>query len=338
MPLDPSAKRLLGMIAAAGMADIRGMSPQQMRDGFRRLMQAVEIRDVPIASAENGTWRGPGGALPYRLYRPRPAFAGPRPGLIFFHGGGGVFGSIDTHDGLCRALAAESGCTVISVGYRQAPEHRFPAAVEDSYAATLWVVEHARELGLDPQRIAVGGDSAGGGLATIACQTAARSNGPRLALQLLLCPVLDLAAESASRREFAEGYFLNRTTIEWMLAHYCPERTDLADPRLSPLRAAELAGLPPAHIHTAEFDPLRDEGEAYAAKLRRAGGAARYICHAGMIHHFYGMAGAIPAARTALQAIGAMMGEALGREPEPGRPENACGLTGARPNFVTART
>jgi acetyl esterase len=311
VPLDPSAKRLLGMIASAGMADIACLSPQQMRDGFQRLTQAVGIRDVPVVAVEDGAWPGPGGALHYRLYRARPA-AAPAPALIYFHGGGCIFGSIDTYDGLCRALAAESGCTVISFGYRQAPEHKFPAAVEDCLAATRWAFAQADALGIDRRRIAIGGDSGGAALATIACQTVAREAGPRPAFQLLLCPVLDLAAESASRQDFADGYFLTRATIEWMLGHYCPKGTDLADPRLSPLRAPDVAGLPPAHIHTAEFDPLRDEGAAYAARLEQAGVSVRITCHAGMIHHFYGMAGAIPQARAALREIAGALGDALG--------------------------
>jgi acetyl esterase len=311
VPLDSFAKRLLGMIAAAGMADVTPMTPLQMRDGFRRLAQTLDIKNVPIAAVANGEWPGPCGPLPYRIYRPLPVAAGPLPALIFFHGGGGIFGSIDTHDGLCRVLSAESGCVVISVGCRQAPEHKFPAAVEDSYAATLWIFAQAVELGLDPRRIAVGGDSAGGGLAAVVCQTAAKSHGPRLALQLLFCPVMDLAAESPSRQAFAQGYFLDKTTIDWMIRHYCAPGTDLADPRLSPLRAKDFSGLPPTHIHTAEFDPLRDEGEAYADRLRRASVATRYTCHAGMIHHFYGMAGAIPAARSALNDAAAAMRDAL---------------------------
>ena len=312
MPLDPSAKRLLDTLAAVGgMADIAAMSPQQMRDGFRRLAQAVDLKGVAVGGIEDGALPGPGGALPYRLYRPPQPAAEPLPALVFFHGGGCVFGDIDTHDGLCRMLCAESGCAVISVGYRQAPEHRFPAAVEDSYAATQWVADHATALGLDPHRIAVGGDSAGGGLAAVVCQMAITNHGPRLVLQLLFCPVMDMRAATASRRALAEGYFLNQATIDWMLRHYCAADVDLDDPRLSPLRATRFSGLPPAHIHTAEFDPLRDEGEAYAKALRHAGVPARYTCHAGMIHHFYAMAGAIPAARAALASAAAALREAL---------------------------
>jgi acetyl esterase/lipase len=318
VPLDPSAKRLLDMLAAAGgMPDIAAMTPQQMREGFRRLARSVDLKGVPIGATTDGELPGPGGTLPYRLYTPQRPAARPLPALVFFHGGGCVFGDIDTHDGLCRMLSAESGCAVISVGYRRAPEHRFPAAVEDAYAATQWVADHAAELGLDAGRIAVGGDSAGAGLAVVVCQMAATQRGaatrrgPRIALQLLFCPVLDMRAETPSRRAFAEGYFLNQATIDWMLGHYCAADVDRDDPRLSPLRALQFSGLPPAQIHTAEFDPMRDEGEAYGQALRRAGVPARYTCHAGMIHYFYAMAGAIPAARIALKAAAAAMRDAL---------------------------
>ena len=235
MPLDPSAKRLLDMLAAAGgMGDIAAMSPQQMRDGFRRLAQSVDIKGVPIGEVADGQLPGPAGALPYRIYRPLDPAARPLPVLVFFHGGGCVFGDIETHDGLCRMLCAESGCAVISVGYRRAPEHKFPAALEDSYAATRWVADHAAALGLDPHRIAVGGDSAGGGMAAVVCQMAAAKNGPRLVLQVLLCPVMDMRAATPSRQAFAEGYFLNQATIDWMLRHCCGADVDPDDPRLSP--------------------------------------------------------------------------------------------------------
>ena len=314
MPLDPSAKRLLDMLAAAGgMGDIATVSPQQLRDGFRRLSQSVDIKGVVLGKIEPGTLPGPGGALPYRLYRPLPRREGDLPALIFFHGGGGVFGDIETHDGLCRTLTAESGCAVISIDYRRAPEHRFPAAVEDCLAATRWIVDHAGALGIDARRLAVGGDSAGGGLAVVVCQSAAAAGGPRLALQVLLCPVMNLSPETPSRRAFAQGYFLTEATIDWMIGHYCPG-ADLRDPLLSPLKAPRFSGLPPAHVHTAEFDPLRDEGEAYAGMLRQAGIEAHYTCHAGLIHHFYAMAGAIPAARAALKTVGAAMGDALRAE------------------------
>jgi acetyl esterase len=298
------------MFAAAGMGDVAALTPQEMRDGFRRLARSVDVRGIAIESVAEGEVPGPGGALPYRLYRPRRGII---PALVFFHGGGCVFGDLETHDGLCRMLAAGSGCAVVAVDFRRAPEHRFPAALDDCYAATRFIAAHARALDLDPKRIAVGGDSAGGGLAAVVCQMAKvqRDHRPPIALQVLFCPVMDVRPTTASRRALAQGYFLDQPTIDWMLRHYCGAEISLDDPRLSPLCAADFAGLPPAHIHTAEFDPLRDEGEAYAQALTRAGVAAALTCHAGLIHHFYAMAGAIPAARRAVTLAAAAMGAAL---------------------------
>jgi acetyl esterase/lipase len=246
-----------------------------------------------------------------RVYTPFGAVDERLPGLVYFHGGGGVFGSIETHDGLCRMLANASQCRVLSVDYRLAPEHPFPAAFEDSYTAVTEVFEQATAFGLRPDRIGVGGDSAGAALAAAVCQRAKQEKGPSIALQLLLCPALDIGTESESRRILAEGYFLDKATIDWTLKHYCPEALNLADPRLSPLRAADMSCLPPAVIHTAEFDPLLSEGRAYADRLERAGIKLRYTCHLGMIHHFYGMADAIPHARVAVASIGADIREAL---------------------------
>lgn len=287
------------------------MSPREMRIGFRRLNQLVGAKDEPIGRVEGRTLAGPAGPLPVRIYTPFGALDERLPGLVYFHGGGGVFGSIETHDGLCRMLANASRCRVLSVDYRLAPEHPFPAAFEDSYAAVTEVFEQATVFGLRPDRIGVGGDSAGGALAAAVCQRAKQENGPSIALQLLLCPALDIGTESESRRVLAEGYFLDKATIDWTLKHYCPEALDLADPRLSPLRAADVSCLPPAVVHTAEFDPLLSEGRAYADRLERAGIKLRYTCHLGMIHHFYGMAEAIPHARVAVASIGADIREAL---------------------------
>jgi acetyl esterase/lipase len=307
--LDTHAQKILDAMAMTGAGSVSDLTPQQMRDAFSRLAKWVDVKDEPVGHVQDGTLPGPGGELRFRIYRPRHAAASPA--LVYFHGGGCVFGSIETQDGICRLLASGSDCAVISIDYRRAPEHRFPAAVDDAYAATAWVVEHAAELGLAPRRIAVGGDSAGGGLAAVVCQMARQLRGPRLALQVLFCPVMDMSAETPSRRALATGYFLDQATIDWMLKHYCPPAMDLKDPRLSPALAPDLCDLPPAQIHTAEFDPLRDEGEAYAKALRRAGVAVRYTCHEGMIHHFYGMAGAIPYARAAVRAAGSAIRSAL---------------------------
>ncbi len=208
-------------------------------------------------------------------------------------------------------LANASGCRLVSVEYRLAPEHKFPAAVEDAHAASVWIVEHARKFGIDPQRIAIGGDSAGATLATVVCQLAKLSGRPRLAAQLLFCPGTDRTADTSSLRALAEGYLLEKKSLEWFLAQYVPPDVDLHDPRVSPALAKDVSGLPPAHIHTAEFDPLRDGGKIYADRLAAAGVEVHYTCHPGMIHHFYGMAGAIPYARIAVEAAGAAIRKTL---------------------------
>jgi len=277
-------------------------------------MRLVGPRSAPIGQIDDGELPGMAEPIPFRSYTPCERVGECLPGLVYFHGGGGVFGSIETHDGLCRMLANASGCRVISVGYRLAPEHRFPAALEDSYTAVNWVFAQASRLAIDPARIAVAGDSAGGGLAATVCQYASRYGGPRIALQVLLCPVLDLASESKSRRDLGAGYFLDKATLDWMIKNYCSPDLDLADPRLSPLRANDLSGQPPTHVHTAEFDPLRCEGRAYADRLQQAGVEVRYTCHAGMIHHFYGMAGVLSYAQVAMLALGGDIKKALVRK------------------------
>jgi acetyl esterase len=314
MPLDRQAKRILDMLAAGGMPrHISEFTPPKMRQSMLRLAQALDVKGVQLSKVENRALPAPGAPLPVRIYTPATVREGQESGgIVYFHGGAGVFCSIDTHDGLCRMLANASGCRVISVDYRLAPEHQFPAAVEDAVFATQWVCRHASELAIDPARIAVGGDSAGGTLAALVCQRAKHESGPALALQVLFCPVTDLSRISPSWEAYGKGYFLDRTTLDWAIGHYIPVGLDMADIRISPLRALDLAGLPPAHIHTAEFDPLRDEGKAYADRLASAGVPVRYVCHAGMIHHFYCMAGAISYARSAVTQAGAAIQGALG--------------------------
>jgi acetyl esterase len=319
MPLDPAAKNLLDLLVAAGRPKVWQVGAIEGREGLRKLAQAADAKDVPIGRIEDGEWPGPAGALPYRSYTPVDPAGEPLPALLYFHGGGFVIGDLDTHDGLCRLLANASGCRVISVEYRLAPEHKFPAAVEDACAAACWVADHARELGIDPGRIAIGGDSAGANLAAVVCQLAKQAGGPKLALQFLLYPATDSAVETASRRALAEGYLLEKKSIDWFFEQYVEPETDPKDPRLSPLLASDLAGLPPAQIHTAEFDPLRDEGKAYAEKLAAAGVKVEYVCHPGMIHHFFCLAGAIPYARTAIANAGAAIKQALA----PARPAGA---------------
>lgn len=294
------------MLALSGGPRAAPMSAAERRAGFAALMALARPAAVPGTVEEVGV-EGADGLLPARLYRPADAGDGAGAGLVFFHGGGLVAGSLDTHDGLCRRLAAESGARLVAVAYRRAPEHRFPAAVEDAVAATRSVAAGAARFGIDPGRLGVGGDSAGGTLATLAAGAGRAS----LRVQLLLCPVLDLAARRPSRLAYGEGFMLDQSVMDRDLADYLGPGQDAADPRVSPIYRRDLAGLPAALIHTAECDPLRDEGRDYAAALAAAGVAVRHTDHAGMIHHFLGLEGVLPAARPALAAIGAELREAL---------------------------
>jgi acetyl esterase/lipase len=310
MPLDPLAKRLLTMMAAAGPGVKARPSVETRRQSLAKLMQLARAEAADVAALD-GTFSGPGGALAYRLYS--PASAEPSaPGFVFFHGGGLVAGSISTHDRVAAALAHATGCRLVSVDYRLAPEHKFPAAVDDAIAATEWVARQGASLGIDADRLVVGGDSAGATLAAIVCQEAAQAAGLSIAAQCLICPVLDFEETSPSREAFAEGHLIDRLTIEADLADYLPDGIDPADPRISPLRATRLAGMPPTIIHTAEFDPMRDEGNAYARKLLTAGVAVEHVCHDGMVHNFHAMGAILPQAQLVLSQIGEQVRRAVG--------------------------
>jgi acetyl esterase len=309
MQLDTHVRNLLDMLANSGQPKIWELPPADARNMALALTQMVEGKE-PIGKIENGSLPGAGGALPFRMYTPASIGAEPPACIVYFHGGAWIFGNLDTHDCMCRMLANASGCGVISIDYRLAPEHKFPAGVEDAIAATKWVAAKASDIGVDPARIVVAGDSAGGNLAAVVCQQA-KKGGPRIALQVLFCPVVDFSAENQSRLDFAEGYFLEKPLMIWAGTHYLPSGVDIMDPRLSPLRATDLSGLPPAHIHTAGYDPLRDEAKDYADALEREGVKVRYTCHEHMVHHFYAMAGAIPYAKTALESAGAEIKAAL---------------------------
>ena len=311
MPLDPLAKRFLAMMAAASPRDRSPVSLYDRRQSLAKIMELARGEAAEIARID-GVLPGPAGDIPYRLYIPSHDRDGLLPGFLFFHGGGMVAGSIDTHDTLCAGLAGATGCRLISVGYRLAPEHKFPAAVDDAIAAAKWVSRHAATLGIDAGKIVVGGDSAGATLAAAVCQDAARNDGPAILLQCLICPVLDFGGTSPSRDAFAENYLLDRTLLEADLADYLPDGADPADPRVSPLRAADLAGLPAALIHTAEFDPMRDEGNAYAERLAAAGVAVEHHCHDGMIHNFHAMGAVLPQGRRVLKRIGDQIRRAVG--------------------------
>jgi acetyl esterase len=303
MPLDPFARRFLDRLAALNPPSALSLSVAERREALANLL-SLSAEGAPHVAVEDRVIPGPGGSLSLRIYTPAGQFHGRLPGLVYFHGGGLVAGSLDTHDSIARELSHASGCRLISVGYRLAPEAPFPAAIEDACAATAWIQAHTEELALDPDRICVGGDSAGATLAAVVCQEAAASRVP-LALQFLLCPILDHAGTTPSRGAFDAGYLVDSATLEHDLKHYLGAAGDVRDPRVSPLRASELRGLPPTCIHTAEFDPLRDEGRDYAEHLRQAGVRTLYRCHLGMIHMFYGLGVVIPYAAVAYREMGA---------------------------------
>jgi acetyl esterase len=303
MPIDPSAKRFLARLAAFNPPSVLSLTVAQRRSGLAHLL-SFPGAIAPTPGIEERILPGPGGPLRARLYIPN-ASRTPLPGLIYFHGGGLVSGNLDTHDGICRLLANASGARLISVDYRLAPEHRFPAALADGHAAVEWVAAHAEELGIDANRLGICGDSAGATLAAVVCQRVAAEGRIRLALQFLLCPIMDFRTQTNSRRELAAGYLIDEATLEHDIRHYLAPEEDPADPRVSPLRAAQLGALPPTCVHTGEFDPLRDEGRMYADRLQSAGVKTLYRCHPGMIHLFYGMGAIIPYAATGWQLIGA---------------------------------
>ena len=310
MPLDPLAKRLLTMMAAAAPSERLRPTVSERRQSLAKLMQFART-EAGAVTAVDGTLPGPAGEIAYRLYSPADDATEAAPGFVFFHGGGMVAGSIDTHDRIAAALAEATGCRLISVDYRLAPEHKFPAAIEDAIAATEFVAREATSLGVDPARLVVGGDSAGATLAAVVCQHAQRLAGLSISAQCLICPVLDFEETSPSREAFAENHLIDRLTLEADLADYLPEGTDPADPRISPLRALNVAGLPTTIIHTAEFDPMRDEGNAYARKLLAAGVTVEHVCHDGMIHNFHAMGAVLPQAQLVLAQIGEQVRRAL---------------------------
>jgi acetyl esterase len=302
MPLEPRVKRFLDILAAGNPPDPRTATVAARRQGLIALMQ-MSGPLIPMARVDEISLTLPHATLPARVYSPHNDSV-LQPGLIYFHGGGLVAGSIATHDGIARALAHAGGVRVVSVDYRLAPEAHFPAALDDAKSAVEYIAAHCADFGVDPDRLGICGDSAGATLAAATCQTLARSGGPRLALQLLLCPILDYSRKSDSRLRLSSGYLVDEATLDHDLQHYLPDGIQPTDSRVSPLLAQSVAGLPSTIIHTAEFDPLRDEGREYFERLSRANIEVAYTCHPGMIHLFYGLGGVIPYARTAYKQIG----------------------------------
>ena len=291
MPLDPIVASMLAQMAEANAPAISDLSPAEGRAMYRMMNEQNILAEM--ASVKDDIAHG----VPVRIYRPVDNKI--LPCLVFFHGGGWVIGDLQTHDNVCRALAHQAGCVVVAVDYRLAPEHPFPAALDDSYNATCWVADNAAALGIDPSRIAVGGYSAGGNLATCVCLQAKTLGTPAITHQLLVYPVTDTSLDSPSYTDNGEGYMLTRATMAWFWDHYIGDQPR-DNPLMAPLLATDVSGLPSATVVTAEFDPLRDEGEAYAAKLTAAGVATSARRYDGMIHGFVHMQDALPDGRAAL--------------------------------------
>ena len=300
---DPQIAELLRQ--AAGAPPIETLTPDEARAAS---VSAFAAQFGPVDDVEAAEDVDAGG-VPVRVYRPA-GIEGPSPAFVYFHGGGWVTGNLETHDGIARAFAARTPCVVVSVDYRVAPEHPFPAAVDDAWTATAWTVAHAAELGLDPRRIAVGGDSAGATLAAVVARQS-RDRGLGIAAQLLIYPVTDYAFDTESYSLFESGYGLTREGMRWYWRQYLGGRDDGDDPDLSPLRADDLAGVPPAIVVTAELDVLRDEGERYADRLAAAAVATEQVRYDGLVHGFLRMAGVVDRVQEAITEMAALLRAAL---------------------------
>ncbi len=306
MPLDPQVKAMIEQMAKSGMPQLETLSPAEARRVTSEMFAATSGAHEPVANVENRKIPGPAGEIPVRIYT--PSGNGPFPVLMYYHGGGWVLGDLESHDAACRSLTNGARCVTVSVDYRLAPEHKFPAAVEDCYAATEWMSENAASLNADARRLAVGGDSAGGNLAAVVSLIARDRKTPQVSLQLLVYPATDGALDTYSHKTFLD-YFLTHGAVVYFWNHYVRSEADKKNPHASPAYASDLRGLPPALVITAEFDPLRDEGEAYGRKLREAGVPVTVTRYDGMIHGFFTMGDMLSAGKRAM----AEACEALGR-------------------------
>lgn len=306
MPLDPQILQVMDAAAALGLPPNHQVSPPEARANTKTRMRAV---GPEVHAVHDQTIPGPDGPLPVRIYT--PAGPGPFPALAWFHGGGWVVGDLDTADAAARNLCAGAHCLVVSVDYRLAPETKFPGPAEDCYAATQWLAANAATLNVDPARIAVGGDSAGGNLAAAVALMSRDRSGCPLAFQLLVYPVTQRDFNNASYLENADGYQLTRDTMIWYWNHYLAADADAANPYAAPLCAPDLRRLPPALVLTAQYDPLRDEGESYAAALRAAGVPTESIRYDGLIHGFFGMFAAVDQAQQAVDRSAAALRQAF---------------------------
>jgi len=307
--VDPQARDVIAYLSSLGLPPIDRIPPTEARRQYREVRATLRppapvLHDVRDLHAD-----GKGGPIPLRLYRPSE---GVLPVFVFFHGGGWVVGDLDTHDVVCRQIARDAGAAVIAVDYRLAPEHPFPAASDDAWSATTWIAAHADALAIDPARIAVGGDSAGAGLAAVVALMARDSRKLRLALQVLVYPVVDLRAESVSYSKYAEGYLLTRSAMRWYIAQYAPTPEVINDWHASPLLAPWVHSVAPALFIVAELDPLIDEGDAYARRLKGARVPVDYHVVPGMVHGFLTMGGKVDAANQATATIAAALRRAFG--------------------------
>lgn len=308
--LDPQAQALLDLMVAKGVPPTHTLAPSEARRLYRERRAITQPDPPPVAEVRDLATRGPGGAIGLRLYRPDAA-AAPLPALLYLHGGGWTIGDLDTHDVLCRTLAAAARVAVVAVDYRLGPEHRFPAAVDDAIAAMQWLHREAATLGIDPGRLAIGGDSAGGNLAAVVALALRDAGSPvKLRHQLLIYPATDMRAVAPSHTTNGQGFLLTRETIAYFRDHYL-DAGQYADWRASPLLHPDLAALPPALVLTAGYDPLRDEGRQYADALSAAGTPAQYVCFERQIHGFAPMGRAIDEANTALDLCAAALRRAL---------------------------
>lgn len=298
--LDPVIEGILCYMASLDLQPLNELAPEQARAGMKAMvpeveptaLHSVESRDIPVST----------GVVPVRVYR--PADESNLPVLVFYHGGGWVVCDLDTHDEVCRQMSKRAHCVVVSVDYRLAPEHVFPAAVDDAYQALCWVAQSAQELGVDVDRLAVAGDSAGGNLAAVVCAIARDNKGPAICYQSLWYPVTNVhSMDTASYQQFAQGYRLEKTGMEWFVDHYLSDSSLASHPNVSPLLASDLSGLPKSYVMTAGFDVLRDEGKQYAQALSHAGNDVEYECFESMIHGFMNMGEVAPAAQQALESV-----------------------------------
>lgn len=300
MSLDPLVKGLLDQMASQPQPKLWELPPEQGRAMYKMMGQMLDVQNVPIGKVENRTIPGPGGEIPIRIYTPVAQGGGALPAILFYHGGGFVIGDLDTHDSVCRQLSNEARAKVVAVDYRLAPEHKFPAAPDDCFAALKWVDAQASAIGVDGNRLAVAGDSAGGNLSAVVCHMAKAQGGPQIQFQALIYPTTIAHSDTPSMKAFQAGYLLEREAMDWFFDSYVPKGQDLKDWKLAPYHG-DCAGLPPALVVTAGYDPLKDEGKAYADKMKAAGVPVEYVDYPAMIHGFYNLGAVLPQAKGAIQ-------------------------------------